>query len=145
MLGGTLTFREVGQDYAGCILLDTGMTPGVSGSQTAELGCEPNHPPRGPDRRGQANIRCRKPPERARASRYTIDRALQAGGTSVRLVGGSIQVTPLHERCPTFVLREGMMRWTGEWDGQRGCRRPYHRRHRGRAYPGAGIGVRGLG
>jgi len=23
------------------------------------------------------------------------------------LVGGTVQVTPLHERCPTFVLREG--------------------------------------
>ena len=117
---GTLTFREVGQDYAGCILLDTGMVLGVSGTQTAELGREPNHPGLAfPDRRGQANIRwcVGQRSERARASGYTIDRALAGRRqASVRLVGGSIQVTPLHERCPTFMLRgghDGMDRLTG--------------------------------
>ena len=91
------------------LLADTEMRLGVSDGQTAELGREPNHPGLAlPDRRGQDNIRwCSgQRAARARSGGFTLDRALAGRRqASVQVVGDTVQVTPLHPRCPTYVVR----------------------------------------
>jgi hypothetical protein len=108
---GVLTYRAVGTSYTGVVLADTEMRLGVVTGQTAELGREPNHPGLAfPDRRGQDNIRWCPGPRaaRARAGGFTLDRAL-AGRRQValQLENEQIQLTPLHPRCPTYVMRKG--------------------------------------
>src|SRR6185503_3075155 len=97
--------------YAGLMLSDSEMRLGVVSGQTAELGREPNHPGLAyPDRRGQDNIRWCPGPRaaRARAGGFTLDRALAGRRqAAIQVLGESIQVTPLHPRCPTFVLHPG--------------------------------------
>ncbi len=107
---GAVEFRSVANGYAGVLLADTEMRLGVVSGQAAELGREPNHPGLAfPDRRGQDNIRwCPGPrAKRARDGGFTLDRAL-AGRRQARLelVNDQIKLTPLHARCPTFVLEE---------------------------------------
>ncbi len=98
--------------YTGLMLSDSEMRLGVVSGQTAELGREPNHPGLAyPDRRGQDNIRWCPGPRaaRARAGGFTLDRALAGRRqASIQVLGESIQVTPLHPRCPTFVLHPGV-------------------------------------
>lgn len=107
---GAVRFRAVGQSYAGLLLADTEMRLGVNTGQTAELGREPNHPGLAfPDRRGQDNIRWCSGARaaRARAGGFTLDRALAGRRqAAVQMVGGGVQVSPLHPRCPTYVLRQ---------------------------------------
>ena len=107
---GTLVYREVDQGYVGVVLSDTEMRLGVVSGQTAELGREPNHPGLAfPDRRGQDNIRWCPGPRaaRARAGGFTLDRALAGRRqAAVQMVADSIQLTALHKRCPTYVLKE---------------------------------------
>ncbi|MFT5460851.1 MAG: hypothetical protein ACI9K2_007371 [Myxococcota bacterium] len=106
---GNLVFRQLDNGYAGIIVSETDMRLGVVSGQTAELGREPNHPGLAfPDRRGQDNIQWCPGPRaaRARAGGFTLDRALAGRRqAAVQLVGDSIQLTPLHPRCPTYVLR----------------------------------------
>jgi class 3 adenylate cyclase len=106
---GTHTFRGSGDGYIGLILADTDMRLGVSDGQTAELGREPNHPGLAlPDRRGQDNIRwCSgNRAARARSGGFTLDRALAGRRqASVQIAGDRLQVTPLHPRCPTYIVR----------------------------------------
>jgi len=108
---GILVFREIDQGYIGAMLSDTEMRLGVVRGQTAELGREPNHPGLAfPDRRGQDNIRWCPGPRaaRARAGGFTLDRALAGRRqAAVQMVADSIQLTAVHKRCPTYVLREG--------------------------------------
>lgn len=106
---GTLVYRQLGNGYAGVLVSDTDMRLGVVSGQTAELGREPNHPGLAfPDRRGQDNIQWCPGPRaaRARAGGFTLDRALAGRRqAAVQLVGDSIQLKPLHQRCPTYVIR----------------------------------------
>lgn len=106
---GVHRYVATGQGYAGLILADTEMRLGVALGQTAELGREPNHPGLAfPDRRGQENIRWCSGPRaaRARAGGFTLDRALAGRRqASIQLMGDRIQLTPLHQRCATYVLR----------------------------------------
>jgi hypothetical protein len=109
--GGVQNFRGGDFGYVGFMLADTDMRLGVSGSQVAELGREPNHPGLAlPDRRGQDNIRWCSGQRAARAKTggFTLDRALAGRRqAAIQLVGGALQVTPLHDRCPTYLLRGG--------------------------------------
>lgn len=106
---GSLQFRPANNGYTGLLISDTDMRLGVVEGQTAELGREPNHPGLAfPDRRGNDNIRWCSGPRaaRARAGGFTLDRAL-AGRRQAAVVmqGDAIQVSPLHARCPTYVMR----------------------------------------
>ncbi len=106
---GAFAYRPADNGYAGLMIADTDMRLGVAEGQTAELGREPNHPGLAfPDRRGQDNIRWCSGPRaaRARAGGFTLDRALAGRRqAAVAMTGDVIQVTPLHARCPTFILR----------------------------------------
>ena len=108
---GEHVFHAVDSGYAGLLLSDTQMRLGIADGQTAELGREPNHPGLAlPDRRGQDNIRwCSgQRAARARAGGFTLDRALAGRRqASIEVSGEVIQVTPLHDRCPTYVARAG--------------------------------------
>jgi class 3 adenylate cyclase len=94
--------------YDGLLVADTEMRLGVAGGQTAELGREPNHPGLAyPDRRGQDNIRWCSGTRaaRARAGGFTLDRALAGRRqAAIQVLGDQVQMTPLHDRCPTFVM-----------------------------------------
>jgi len=104
------TYRACAQgaSYAGLVLADTEMRLGVNAGQTAELGREPSHPGLAlPDRRGQDNIRwCSgQRAARARSGGFTLDRALAGRRqAAVELAGDQLKVTPLHPRCPTWIL-----------------------------------------
>lgn len=106
---GLYHYRHVDQGYDGVLLADTEMRLGVAGGQTAELGREPNHPGLAyPDRRGQDNIRWCSGARaaRARAGGFTLDRALAGRRqASIEIIGEQVRMTPLHDRCPTFILR----------------------------------------
>ena len=106
---GQVLFRTTNQGYAGLLIAETDMRLGVVTGQTAELGREPQHPGLAfPDRRGQDNIRwCTGArAARARAGGFTLDRALAGRRqAAIQLVGESIRLSPLHPRCPTYVMR----------------------------------------
>lgn len=106
---GTHHYRGANQGYDGILVADTEMRLGVANGQTAELGREPNHPGlQFPDRRGQDNIRWCSGPRaaRARAGGFTLDRALAGRRqAAIQIVGDTIQLTPLHDRCPTYIMR----------------------------------------
>lgn len=110
---GPVEYRgtDAASGYVGLLLSDSEMRLGVVSGQTAELGREPNHPGLAyPDRRGQENIRWCPGPRaaRARAGGFTLDRALAGRRQcTIQVLGDSIQTTPLHPRCPTFVFRPG--------------------------------------
>lgn len=108
---GTIRFEATNQSYAGLLLHDSDMRLGVETGSTAELGREPNHPGLAfPDRRGQDNIRWCPGPRaaKARAHGFTLDRALAGRRqASLQLEGETLRLTPLHERCPTYVQRQG--------------------------------------
>lgn len=99
--------------YLGLVQSDAVVRVGIGPGQQAEIGREPRH--RGlalPDRRGQDNIRwC--PGSRAaqaRASGFTLDRALVGRRHgAVSMERDRAIVVSLHERCPTFVLRDGQV------------------------------------
>ncbi|MBW1879480.1 MAG: adenylate/guanylate cyclase domain-containing protein [Deltaproteobacteria bacterium] len=106
---GALGYRATQDGYAGMLLADTDMRLGVAEGQTAELGREPNHPGLAyPDRRGQDNIRWCSGPRaaRARAGGFTLDRALAGRRqAAIAVTGDAIQLSPLHARCPTYIMR----------------------------------------
>ncbi|MCB9685838.1 MAG: adenylate/guanylate cyclase domain-containing protein [Alphaproteobacteria bacterium] len=108
---GTLRFEATNHTYAGLLLQDTEMRLGVVDGTTAELGREPNHPGLAfPDRRGQDNIRWCPGPRaaKARAHGFTLDRALAGRRqAALHVHGDNLKLTPLHERCATYVLRDG--------------------------------------
>lgn len=108
---GQHTFLQSNHGYAGMVLADTRMRLGVNDGQTAELGREPNHPGLAlPDRKGQENLSWCSGPRaaKARAGGLTLDRALAGRQqASIQLQGGKMALTPLHPRCPTFVVRRG--------------------------------------
>jgi class 3 adenylate cyclase len=108
---GMHIFHAANQGYDGLLTADTEMRLGVATGQTAELGREPNHPGLAyPDRRGQDNIRWCSGPRaaRARAGGFTLDRALAGRRqAAIQLMGDNVQLTPLHDRCPTFIMRPG--------------------------------------
>lgn len=108
---GEHLFRRADSGYCGLLLAETQMRLGVGEGQTAEIGREPNHPGLAlPDRNGQENIQwCSgQRAARARAGGFTLDRAL-AGRRQAAFTfdGDMVQVTPLHPRCPTYILRPG--------------------------------------
>ncbi len=108
---GIVRFEAANHTYAGLLLHDTDMRLGVVNGATAELGREPNHPGLAfPDRRGQDNIRWCPGPRaaKARAHGFTLDRALAGRRqASLQVNGDTLRLTPLHERCATFVQRQG--------------------------------------
>ncbi|MCA9492336.1 MAG: adenylate/guanylate cyclase domain-containing protein [Myxococcales bacterium] len=108
---GILRFEATNHTYAGLLLQDTEMRLGVVDGTTAELGREPNHPGLAfPDRRGQDNIRWCPGPRaaKARAHGFTLDRALAGRRqAALHVYGDNLKLTPLHERCATYVLRDG--------------------------------------
>jgi hypothetical protein len=108
---GSLRFEAANHGYAGLLLADTEMRLGVVNGMTAELGREPNHPGLAfPDRRGQENIRWCPGPRaaKARSHGFTLDRALAGRRQAAIQVNGElVKLTPLHERCATYVQRQG--------------------------------------
>jgi class 3 adenylate cyclase len=106
---GNHTYYAANQGYEGLLVADTEMRLGVANGQTAELGREPNHPGLAyPDRRGQENMRWCSGPRaaRARTGGFTLDRALAGRRqAAIQVMGESVQLTPLHDRCPTYILR----------------------------------------
>ena len=106
---GAFVFRPGGHGYEGLLVSDTEMRLGVTHGQTLELGREPNHPGLAyPDRQGQDNIRwCTGArAARAQAQRFSLDRALAGRRQcAVRLTDDGVEVTQIHDRCPTYVLR----------------------------------------
>lgn len=109
--GGEHVFHASDSGYCGLLLADTQMRLGVAEGQSAEIGREPNHPGLAlPDRRGQDNIRwCSgQRAARARAGGFTLDRALAGRRqAAVAISADTVQLTPLHPRCPTYVVRAG--------------------------------------
>lgn len=101
-------YRTLDQDYVGAILSDTRMRLGVTDGQTAEVGREPGHPGLAfPERRGPANLRwCSgNRASRARAGGFTLDRALAGRRqAAISVSGPDLQITPLHQRCVTWLL-----------------------------------------
>ena len=108
---GQHRFHGADQSYFGLIVSMTDMRLGVAEGQSAEVGREPNHPGLAyPDRRGQDNIRwCTGTrAARARSGGFTLDRALAGRRqAAIEMREGELQVTPLHAKCPTYVLRDG--------------------------------------
>lgn len=108
---GSIRYEAANHGYAGLLLADTEMRLGVVNGMTAELGREPNHPGLAfPDRRGQDNIRWCPGPRaaKARAHGFTLDRALAGRRQAAIQVNGElVKLTPLHERCATYVMRRG--------------------------------------
>lgn len=102
-------YRQLDGEYFGALFADTTMRLGVGIGQAAELGREPNHPGlMFIDRRGATNIRwCSgNKAARARAGGFTLDRALAGRRqAAVAVVSGGLQVTTLHDRCVTWLLR----------------------------------------
>jgi hypothetical protein len=108
---GTIRFVQPDQEYAGLMLADTRMRLAVVTGQKAELGREPGAPGL-PflDRKGQDNIRwCPgSRAQRAKAGQFTLDRAMAGRRQAqVEVMDGEAHITSLHERCPTWLLREG--------------------------------------
>ncbi len=98
-----------GRGYAGVLLGAPTAKLGVASGQRAEVGREPSYPGLAlPDRRGQDNIRwcVGHRAARARQSGFTLDRAL-AGRRQCAIEPTDMGATviPLHERCPTLLLR----------------------------------------
>jgi hypothetical protein len=106
---GVHTFLALGSGYAGVLLADTNMQLGVMDGQPAEIGREPNHPGLAfPDRRGQSNIRwcAGNRAARAKSGGFTLDRALAGRRqASVCKIGDLVELTPMHPRCATWLLR----------------------------------------
>lgn len=108
---GRFTFRKLDRGYLGAIFGEPTMSIGVAEGETAEVGREPQHPGLTfPDRRGQENLRwcAGARAERARMGGFTLDRALAGRRqASVTLRGDLVEVQPLHDRCATYLLRQG--------------------------------------
>lgn len=108
---GTYVFRRTEAGYAGVVLGKTGACRGLASGQAMELGRKPEEPGLAlSDRRGQENLRWCSGPRAAQAEAdgFTLDRALVGRRQAqVRIGDGQIQLTPLHDRCPTYVLRTG--------------------------------------
>ncbi len=108
---GAHRFRALDQGFAGALIADTSLRLGVVAGQVAEVGREPHHPGLAlPDRRGQTNLRwcAGLRASKARQGGFTLDRALAGRQqASFQLHNDTLILTPLHERCPTFVLRSG--------------------------------------
>jgi len=111
---GELTYRELGDGYVGVLVGGDGRAVGVHDGEYIEIGREPAPPGLAfPERRGTANVRWCPGARaaRARAGGFTLDRALAGRRqASVAAGRGGLQVTPLHERCPTYLLRRGARR-----------------------------------
>lgn len=107
--GQVHVYRELDQGYVGALLADTQMRLGVSEGQAAEIGREPQHPGLSfMDRRGQENIRWLSGPrsDKARLGGFTLDRALAGRRQATfEVLRAEVRVTPLHDRCLTYVLR----------------------------------------
>jgi class 3 adenylate cyclase len=108
---GSVQYLHLGDaTYVGLLVADTLARLGVAPGQQVEVGREPNFPGLAlPDRRGQENIRwC--PGVRAakaRESGFTLDRALAGRRQAAVALGpGGASLISLHERCPTFVMRD---------------------------------------
>jgi len=109
--GRTLRFQALDRGYVGILWGESPYAMGVGEAQAIEIGREPLPPglPM-PDRRGHDNLRwCTGTrAARARSGGFTLDRALVGRRqASFLLSGETVEVTSLHERCATWVLREG--------------------------------------
>ena len=107
---GSLRYYAFSQDgFIGALVGDSQMHLGVGQGQRVELGREPTHP--GlllPDRNNQDNIKwCAGPrAARAREKGFTMDKSLTGRRqTAVQVGEEGIVVQPLHETCPTLLLR----------------------------------------
>jgi hypothetical protein len=106
---GELRFVPNNGDYKGFLLAETAMRLGVMNGQTAEIGRKPNAPGLAfPNRAGQENIRWCSGARAARARRkeFSLDRMLTGRRqAAVKVVDGSLELVPLHEECPTYLMR----------------------------------------
>jgi hypothetical protein len=106
---GTLRFRATEGDYAGVVLAEGTQWLGLLHGQSAEIGRRPNPPGLAfPNRDNPDNLRwCAGPrAARAQASHFTLDRYLSGRRqAAVELSGNAIRLVPLHEECPTYLLR----------------------------------------
>lgn len=111
---GNVQFRPMMNGYCGLLLTENGTRLGLHHGQTAEIGRNPNPPGLAfPARRGQDSIRwCSgERAAQARASGFTMDRVLAGRRqAAIQFTKTQIELTPLHEECPTFVLREDRLR-----------------------------------
>jgi hypothetical protein len=112
---GTITYRASEGAYAGMLLAETPQWLGLLSGQTAEIGRRPNPPGLAfPNRDSPDNLRwCTgQRAARAQASHFTLDRFLSGRRqAAVQLSGNVIRLVPLHDECPTYVLRrDGLQR-----------------------------------
>ncbi len=105
---GRYRFRGTSNGYAGVMLFAPGASIAVQQGQTVEVGRNPNPPGLAfPVRPGESNIRWCAGPQaaKARANGFTLDRVLAGRRQAAMRIGqGSVQLTPLHHSCPTYVL-----------------------------------------
>lgn len=111
--GGVVFHVLSGDGYVGVLLADTATRMGVASGTDFEIGRDPKHPGLAlPDRRGQLNIRwcVGGRAARARDGGFTLDRALAGRRQAAVCLGqeGAV-VTSLHETCPTYRLRAGVL------------------------------------
>jgi hypothetical protein len=108
---GTLRFLATDRVYLGVLLAEPRAHLAVGVGQTAELGRRPNPPGLAfPSLEGQDNLRwcAGVKAERARAQNFTFDRALTGRRqAAVEVASRRYTVLPLHETCPTYLVRDG--------------------------------------
>ncbi len=111
---GNVQFRPMMNGYCGVLLSEQGTRLGLQQGQTAEIGRQPNPPGLAfPVRRGQDSIRwCSgERAAQAQASGFTLDRVLAGRRqAAIQYTTTQIELRPLHQECPTFVLRENQLR-----------------------------------
>jgi hypothetical protein len=111
---GEVVFHVLsGDGYVGVLLADTATRMGVAAGTEFEIGREPKHPGLAlPDRRGQRNIRwcVGGRASRARDGGFTLDRALAGRRQAAVCLGqDGAEVKSLHQTCPTYRLRAGVL------------------------------------
>lgn len=115
---GILRYHALHGDYRGVLLSDSRLKLGVMNGQTAEFGRRPNPPGLAfPARDGQENIRWCSGARaaRARENGFTLDRVLAGRRQgAIRAKGSDVELLPLHDECPTYLLRDGTLERTEE-------------------------------
>lgn len=110
---GSLHFEQLHKPYVGLISGESGMRLAVRNGQTAEFGRKPNPPGLAlTSDDSQENLRWCSGARaaRARSNGFTLDRVLAGRRQgAVRVINRRFELVPLHEECPTFLLREGRM------------------------------------
>lgn len=106
--GRQYRYQNVDRVYVGLLMHEGHSSLSMPNGLVVQVGREPGHPGLAiPDRPGQDNLRWCVGTQAARARQggFTLDRAL-TGRQQATVVwdGMAISLTPLHARCPTYIL-----------------------------------------